>query len=276
VNPVIELKNVIAGYGKHFRLKDISLSIKEHGITGIIGPNGSGKTTFLKAVSRYLRPESGTVLLNGRDIWETPIKDFAQRLAVVSQQTDLEAIPVYDYVMMGRIPHYGPFQFFDSRADIEKTEKNIGLAGIREIRNKHLDSISGGERQLAQFARGLNQEPEVLLLDEPTSHLDIRHQVEILDLIRKYNRDTGLTIIMVLHDLNLASEYCDHLVLMKEGGVRYSGTPGEVLNYKIIEEIYETVVIVKENPVSKKPYVFLVSEEEMKKRGSINDAKLEK
>jgi iron complex transport system ATP-binding protein len=266
VNPVIELKNVIAGYGKDFSLNKINLAIEEHRITGVIGPNGSGKTTLLKTISRYLKPESGTVLLDGIDIWQMPIKAFARKLAVISQVPDLESIPVYDYVMMGRIPHYSPFQFFDSRTDIEKTEKNINLAGIRQIRDKFLDSISGGERQLAQFAKGLNQEPVVLLLDEPTSHLDIKHQVEILDLIRKYNRSTGLTIIMVLHDLNLASEYCDHLVLMKDGGIRYSGTPAQVLDYKIIEEIYETVVIVKENPLSRKPHVFLVSEEEMKKR----------
>ena len=142
-------------------------------------------------------------------------------------------------------------------------------AGISESGTNILDSISGGERQLAQFAKGLNQEPEVLLLDEPTSHLDIKHQVELLDLSRKYNHDTGLTIIMVLHDLNLASI----LIVsgsMKDGCIRYSGTPVQVLDYRIIEEIYETVVIVKGKSRVKEAVVFLVSEEEMKKRDARN------
>lgn len=141
---------------------------------------------------------------------------------------------------------------------MKKTEHYIGQTGIDAIKNKHLDSISGGEAQMAQFARALNQEPVLLLMDEPTSHLDIKHQSGILDLARKYNRETGLTIIMAIHDLNLAAEYCDELILMKEGTVRYSGILSEILNYRTIEEIYETVVIVENNPVSHKPHVFLV------------------
>ncbi len=263
---LLEVKNATAGYGRQFRLKNINFSIGEHKITGLIGPNGSGKTTLLKTISRFLKPESGTVYFEGIDIWKMGLKAFSRKVAVVSQYIETVSIPVFDYVMMGRIPHHKDFQLFESGTDVDKTEKNIELAGIKDIRYKLLDSISGGERQLAQFAKALNQEPALLLMDEPTSHLDIKHQVGMLDLIRRYNRETGLTIIMVLHDLNLASEYSDDIILLKNGTVRYTGTPSEILNYRTIEEIYETVVIVENNPLSHKPYVFLVSEEEMKKR----------
>ncbi|MGA2142726.1 MAG: ABC transporter ATP-binding protein, partial [Brevinematales bacterium] len=186
------------------------------------------------------------------------IREFSKKAAVISQYIEAVSIPVFDYVMMGRIPYRREFQLFDSAEDMKKTEHYIGQTGIDPIKNKRLDSISGGEAQMAQFARALNQEPVLLLMDEPTSHLDIKHQSGILDLTKKYNRETGLTIIMAIHDLNLAAEYCDELILMKNGTVRYSGIPSEILNYRTIEEIYETVVIVEKNPVSHKPHVFLV------------------
>ncbi len=266
MSPILEIRNMTAGYGRQFSLKNISFSFDEHGIIGIIGPNGSGKTTLLKVISRLLKPGNGNVLFRGTDIWKMGIKSFSQKVAVISQSIDFAPLSVYDYVMMGRIPHRKPLQFFETGADMEKTEKYMTITGIRAIGDKLLDSISGGERQMAQFAKALNQEPGLLLMDEPTSHLDIKHQVGILDLTRQYNKETGLTIIIVLHDLNLASEYCDQLILLKDGCIRYSGSPPEVLNYRTIEEIYETVVIVEKNPLSHKPYVFLVSGEELEKR----------
>jgi len=262
---LLELRNVFSGYGHQFRLENISLSVMEHRITGIIGPNGSGKTTLLKTISRFLKPEKGTISLDGTNIWSMNIKTFSRKVAVINQYMETACIPVFDYVMMGRIPYHKGFQLFNSDTDIEKTEMNIKIAGIDTIRDKFLDSISLGEVQMAQFAKALNQEPVLLLMDEPTSHLDIKHQVGMLDLVRKYNFKTGLTIIIVLHDLNLASEYCDELIIMKNGIIRYTGMPSEIMNYRTIEEIYETVVIVERNPLSQKPYVFLISEEQMKK-----------
>ncbi|MCD6521147.1 ABC transporter ATP-binding protein [Candidatus Calescamantes bacterium] len=141
------------------------------------------------------------------------------------------------------------------------------LTGVLEIKDRFLKEISGGEKQLVLIAKALAQEPKLLLLDEPTAHLDIAHKVKILDLIRRLNKKYGLTVLIILHDLNLASQYCDRLILLKEGKIYKIGTPSEVLTYQIIEEVYQTVVIVKENPLNLRPYVFLVSEEEMERRG---------
>jgi iron complex transport system ATP-binding protein len=145
-------------------------------------------------------------------------------------------------------------------------EKAMALCDVLAFRERRISELSGGERQRAILAQGFAQEPRLLLLDEPTTHLDIGHQVEILDLIRRLNREGDLTVIMVLHDLNLASEYCDRLILLKEGSIFKEGTPQEVLTFENIEKVYNTVVIVKENPNSLKPYILLVSEEELKTR----------
>lgn len=263
---LLNIQNLVTGYGTKFRLEPVNLQIEKHSITGIIGPNGCGKSTLLKSISRVLKPMQGIVEFDGNNIWKMESRAYARKVAVVRQMIEPEPISIEDYVRMGRMPHFGPFQFFDSRRDLETADKYISLCGLDSIRIKNLDSVSGGERQMAHFAQALTQEPELILLDEPTSHLDIRHQIETLDRVRRFNRETGLTVVMVLHDLNLAAEYCDHLVLLKNGRLMYNGRPEEVLDYQKIEEIYETVVVVQKNPLSGKPYVFLVSQEEIEKR----------
>ena len=139
------------------------------------------------------------------------------------------------------------------------------LTGVDKLKGKYMNALSGGEQQLAGIARALTQEPDLLLLDEPTSHLDITHQVQTLNLIRRLSCELGLTVLMIIHDLNLAGEYCDSLIMMQEGHIRKKGLPVEVLNYSDIEAVYETVVVVRTNPISNKPVVFLVSEEVIKK-----------
>ncbi len=265
---ILELNGLKAGYGGQFYLDGIDLKIEKGEIIGIIGPNGSGKTTLLRAVSRILKPESGRVSLNGQNIWQMRMNDFAQKVAVVSQQPEAVDMKVREYVLMGRLPYLKAFQFYETRKDEKIADHYLYLTGISELKDKLFLEISGGERQLAQIARALTQEPEVLLLDEPTSHLDIKHQVEILDLIRRFNKDLGITIVMVMHDLNLAAEYCGRLLMMNNGKAARLGTPEEVLTYQQIEEVYQTVVIVRNNPLSLKPYVFLVSEEEKIKSNS--------
>jgi iron complex transport system ATP-binding protein len=167
---------------------------------------------------------------------------------------------------LGRIPHLKRLQFFESKEDLEIAEKCMKLTDTFKLRDRLMSEISGGEKQLILIARALAQEPRLILLDEPTAHLDITHQVGILDLIKKLNRELGLTVIMVLHDLNLASEYCQRLILINGGRIHKIGQPEEVLNYDIIEEVYKTVVVVERSPVSSKPYILLVSEEERLKR----------
>jgi iron complex transport system ATP-binding protein len=232
---------------------------------GIIGPNGSGKTTLFKGVSGELPTLAGNSKLNGQIIQKMSLKEKAQNIAVVTQNIEVGNMTVEEYVLMGRIPYQRQFQFFETREDIAIAEKYMELTGVSHLHDKNMNALSGGEQQLAGIARALTQEPQLLLLDEPTSHLDITHQVQILNLIRRLSETLGLTVLMIIHDLNLAGEYCDTLIMLQKGNLRKMGNPHEVLNYMDIEAVYDTVVITRTNPVSGKPVVFLVSEKTLGK-----------
>jgi len=263
---MLETKSLVCGYD-NFLLKGISFKVNFSELVGIIGPNGSGKTTLIRAITKLVRPKEGKIIYQGKDITKLSFKELAKEIAVVSQDVYFpDMVKVKDFVLLGRIPHFKKFQFLETNKDLEIVEEVMKLTGILEIKDRFLKETSGGERQLVLIARALAQEPKLLLLDEPTAYLDITHKIKILDLIRKLNKKYSLTVLIVLHDLNLASQYCDRLILLKEGKIYKIGTPSEVLTYQIIEEVYQTVVIVKENPFNFRPYVFLVSEEEMKRR----------
>lgn len=259
---MLEIKNLTCGYGADFNLRQISLKIEQGEFVGVIGPNGSGKTTLLKAISRILKPKEGGVFIGKKDIGHLGFKDLARVMALVAQSPVMADISVEDYVLLGRIPYLGGLQFIESKYDLEVARRCLDLTGTFDLRERLFTEISGGERQLVLIARALAQEPRLLLLDEPTAHLDIAHQVHVMGLIRKLNRDLGLTVIVVLHDLNLAAEYCRRLVLINAGRLQRIGEPEEVLDYKTIEEVYKTTVVTGKNPVSLKPYIFLVSGEE--------------
>ncbi len=261
-----EIQNFTCGYGNKFHIRNISFQIKSGGFTGIIGPNGSGKTTLFKGITRELKAKSGHILLDGKDVGLMSYRLKAQNLAIVTQQIESVDIRVEDYVLMGRLPYNRKFQFFETKNDIEIAEKYMNLTDTSHLRNKYLNQLSGGEQQLAGIARALTQEPKLLLLDEPTSHLDITHQVQVLNLIQKLNEQFKLTVLMIIHDLNLAGEYCDQLVLLNKGKIHIAGNPGEVLTYKNIEEVYDTVVVTRTNPISKKPVIFLISEKTLNKK----------
>jgi iron complex transport system ATP-binding protein len=254
-----QLDRVTAGYGNEFHIQDISVDIQKGSFTGIIGPNGSGKTTLFKAIMGDLPVKAGNTILNGKNIQRLNQKERARNLAIVRQIPNMAAVRVADYVLMGRYPYHRPFQFFETKKDVEVSEKYMELTSVGHLKNKLINNLSGGELQLVSLARALSQEPELLLLDEPTAHLDIKHQVKIMNLIQKLNESLGLTVMMIIHDLNLASEYCGHLILMKEGKLIAKGTPEQVLTYKNIEDVYETIVVTQKNPVSGKPAVMLVS-----------------
>ena len=259
------IKDFSCGYPGKFVLENISFEIAKGDFVGIIGPNGSGKTTLFKGITGELQTLSGQSVLNEVSIQKMSLKEKAQNMAVVTQNIEVGNMTVEEYVLMGRIPYRKPFQFFETKNDVAIAEKYIELTGISELCDKNMNALSGGEQQLAGIARALAQEPELLLLDEPTSHLDITHQVQILNLIRRLSDTLGLTVLMIIHDLNLAGEYCDSLVMMQKGRLRKKGSPTEVLNYKDIEAVYDTVVITRTNPVSGKPVVFLVSEKTLGK-----------
>lgn len=261
----LKVDDFSCGYDS-FKLDKISFNLVKASFTGIIGPNGSGKTTLFKGITQTLPTETGKISLNGTELQNLTSRERAKRIAIVSQFEPMGSITLMDYILMGRIPYNKRLQFFESEEDRSIAEHYMQLTGIYEHRNSRLSEMSGGEQQRAALARALTQQPELLLLDEPTAHLDITHQVRTLDLLQKLNEETDLTVLMVIHDLNLASEYCDRLILMEEGAIFTQGTPAEVIHFEIIEQVYKTPVITRINPYSGKPVVFLISEKMLKRK----------
>jgi len=266
MSQLLKINHLSGGYHKEAIVKDLSLEIKKGDFLGIIGPNGSGKTTLLRLLSRILHPQKGNVVLEGEEIASMELKKFCQRVAFVQQDTAINfPFTVSEIVLMGRIPHLKRLQA-ESKKDRQIAQNALVSTDTTNLAQKRIDELSSGERQRVIIAKALTQEPILLFLDEPTSHLDIGHQIQVLDLLKKLNRQSNLTIVMVLHDLNLASEYCNRIMLLNEGEVFKEGVPEEVLTYQNIEAVYKTIVVVKENPISKKPYIILVPQEE-KNRG---------
>jgi len=229
---------------------------------GIIGPNGSGKTSLLRALTRILKPQQGEILFQGKNLSNISLAELAKKTAVVSQGGGVSHILVEDFVLLGRIPHHSRFQFLDSGRDLDVARDAMEMTGTLKMKGKLMGELSGGERQLVLIARALAQEPEMILLDEPTTFLDITHQVRVMDLVKRLNRSSRVTVIVVLHDLNLAGEYCNRLVLMKDGRIFKTGTPDQVLTYQTIEAVYDTNVVVGKSPVSSRPYIFVVTEDQ--------------
>ncbi len=262
----LKVRNFSCGYRDKFVLEDIDFTLKKGTMFGIIGPNGSGKTTLFKGINGELKARSGSVILNDRKIGEMSYRERARSIAVVAQHIHATDITVEDYVLMGRLPHREKYQLFESTEDYHIAHHFMHLTHVYHLKDTYMSRISGGEQQLANIARALTQQPDLLLLDEPTSHLDITHQVQILNLIQKLNEEMKLTVLMIIHDLNLAGEYCNHLLMLNKGRIFKQGSPDEVLNYQVIEDGYDTVVVVRPNPVSGNPAVFLVSDKVLKQK----------
>ncbi len=256
---VIEARNIKYRYRKDWVLNEFNLKVEQNEIVGIIGPNGSGKTTVIKLLSRVLYPESGYITLLGRNIASMKQKEIAKIVAVVPQGTSV-AFPftVREIVLMGRSPHLSLLQI-ERELDLKIVDHSMALTDSLEIADRNIDELSGGEQQRVIIARALSQEPKILLLDEPTSHLDINHQVEIYDLIKRLNSEKGLTVIIVSHDLNMASEYCDRLVLMKNGRIYKDGIPKEVITESNIRDVYGINVMVTDNIVTGSPHITILS-----------------
>ena len=262
INDLLRIEHVHGGY-RRFKLEDINFTIRKGDFAGIIGPNGSGKSTLLKMILGDLKMVAGTIRFQEQELHKMPAIRKAQTIAVVNQRIAETSMTVLEYVLLGRIPYRRMFQFFERNEDIRKAEHYMEMTGILKYRDVPLSKLSGGEQQLAAMARALTQEPQLLLLDEPTSMLDISHQVQVLDLVCKLNCELGLTVLMIIHDLNLASTYCNRLLLMNEGHLYKDGVPADVLQYQLIEEVYKTVVITQTNPVTQKPSVFLVPQHKL-------------
>ena len=235
----IELKNIDCSINDTPILHNISMRA-ESGMTGIIGPNGAGKTTLLRIISGYLKPQKGTVLLDGKELREYDVKSLACKMALVPQSYAMEYdFTVLETVLMGRNPHKKMFES-DSAEDIALARESIAKAGIAHLEERSVLGLSGGEWQRMIIARALTQQSNILLLDEPVSSLDIKHQVGILKLVRDMTVSSGLLCLSVLHDLNLAWHYCDSIVLMKDGRVVGAGPPREIMTREALEEVYDT------------------------------------
>ncbi len=258
---ILSIRNISAGYKNKFMLKEICFDVKKSSFTGIIGPNASGKTTLFKSIIGDIYLQQGEILLEKKNISNFTIKEKAQKIAIVTQNFETPNLSVEEYVLLGRYPYNNRFQFFESKNDYEIAHKYMKLTDVYKYKNKMLNELSGGVQQIVAITKALTQEPDILLLDEPTSNLDITHQVSILNLLKKLNSKFELSVLMIIHDLNLAGEYCDNLIMMNNGLIYKTGKPKEVLNYKNIEEVYQTIVVTQENPISKKPVVFLISDE---------------
>ncbi len=258
---ILEFKNVYAGYGKKNVLMDINFKLQKGSFTGIIGPNGSGKSTILKVATRVLKKNSGTVLFNEVEIEEIPLKDFATGISYLPSDIGI-AYPysVNELLLMARYPFH-PGLRSSTEKDSQIIKSIAEKMDLIHLLEKSIFQLSEGEKQRVLLAQCLVQQPELIILDEPTSHLDIGYQFSFLDLLKSLQRDTELSILMVLHDLNLASQYCDFLVLLDSGKIVKSGTPHEVLKYEILEQVYKTNLLVYQHPLSKKPYVFGVPSE---------------
>ncbi|MCR3921467.1 MAG: heme ABC transporter ATP-binding protein [Firmicutes bacterium] len=255
----IEIQDLSFTYGSHKVLDGTTFQVSPGTFVGIIGPNGSGKTTLLKLLSRILKPTAGCVVLGEQSLDSLTQKTLARTMAVVAQDTNAGyQFTVEDVVLMGRAPYLGRFQA-ESLEDYEIVRQALEVTGCIHLRKRSITELSGGERQRVTIARALAQQPEVLLLDEPTSHLDIGYQQEILDLVKRLSTVEGLTVVAVLHDLNLAAYYCNELVLVHHGKIRACGPATEVLTADNIETVYGTRVLITPHPVFGTPQVSLLS-----------------
>jgi iron complex transport system ATP-binding protein len=255
---MIEVQSISFRYHKEWVLQDVSFQVGKGEFIGLIGPNGSGKTTLLKILYRLLSPQQGEILFEHVPLKRMGRTDIAKKVAVVAQETHLLfPFSVMEIVLTGRSPYLGHLMF-EREKDLEIAKKAMEWTEILPFAERPIDELSGGERKRVFIARALAQEPEVILLDEPTANLDIHHQIDFLNLILTLNREKGLTIIMASHDMNIASEFCDRLLLLQKGKIYKIGIPEEVITQKNIEQVYGCEVWVDQHPVSGMPRISLL------------------
>ncbi|SDH45855.1 iron complex transport system ATP-binding protein [Aneurinibacillus thermoaerophilus] len=254
---MIEVCDISLRIGQHEILHDIHFCVEKGKILGIIGPNGSGKSTLIKVISRLLVPSSGMVTVDGREISAYSPKMLARKMAVVSQEGFAPLpITVREAVAMGRYPYHRLFRSNVAR-DAEAIQRALMRTGLTGLADQPLEKLSGGERQRAAIACALAQEPEVLLLDEPTTYLDIGHQIGILDVVREWRQETGGTAVLVLHDLNLAAQYCDCLLLMENGKITQYGGVEEIIEANLLAGVYGVKPLVITHPNLHLPQILL-------------------
>lgn len=256
---IINIKKLNYSYGKKEVLKELSLDIDENKLTGIIGPNGCGKSTLAKNIIKYINGKFESFKIMDTDIRELSHKKIAQLISYIPQKsTIISNISVFDYVLLGRFPLLKNSWDNYSEKDYEIVENNINLLNIKELRDRNVETLSGGELQKALLARALAQEAKILLLDEPTSALDLNNAVEFMKILKNISIKKEMSVIIIIHDLNLASLFCDSLIILKDGKFTKKGSPKEVINEENIKSVYnlECKVCYNEND---KPYIIPIT-----------------
>ncbi len=254
---MIEARHISHSFGKKLVLSDVTFDIKKGEIFGIIGPNGSGKTTLLRAISGLFPIHDGEILFQNKSIKQYKRKELAKYIAVLAQEgIPHTAFTVEEVVAMGRYPWLNLFSDLKEK-DISLIKEALQALDLWEKRNQSVNTLSGGERQLVSLAQSMVQEPRLLFLDEPTTYLDIGHQVAVMQQIRRWYIEKELTVVTVLHDINLAAQYCDRLLLLNQGTIQTIGSVPEVLKEKTLESVYKTKPIMIEHPIYKVPQILL-------------------
>ena len=252
---ILRAEQLICGYGRKAVIGPLDLTIARGSLTAIIGPNGAGKSTCFKTLTGVLPPLSGKVSLLDKPLSNYTLRERARLVSMVNQQIIPQPLRVYDYVLMGRLPYFKRFQIGYSEEDHARCDHYLERTGTARLADKRLDELSGGEQQMVAIAQALTQEPQLLLLDEPISHLDIGYTTEIMQLLETLHAE-GLTILMILHDINVASEYCEELILFGPDGLLAHGTPQTVLTEAHLQAAYHTTVLVQPAPASGRPYIY--------------------
>ncbi|WP_344604479.1 ABC transporter ATP-binding protein [Sporichthya brevicatena] len=251
----LRAEGIRLGYGEQVIVEHLDLDLMAGAVTAVIGPNGCGKSTVLRALARLMPTRAGHVVLDGKRIDKVPTKEVARTLGVLPQApTAPEGLTVADLVARGRHPHQAWYRQWSSD-DEESVAAALQWTGIADLAERTVDTLSGGQRQRAWISMALAQGTDLLLLDEPTTFLDLAHQVDVLDLVERLNREAGRTVLMVLHDLNLAARYSDHLIAMKAGRIVAAGPPREVLTEQLLAEVFGLEARVIPDPVSGSPLV---------------------
>lgn len=250
----VKTNDLSIGYTDNLLFKNLNLSIPRGEISVFVGSNGCGKSTLLRSIARLLKPQEGSILLEGKEIHNMSSREVAKKMGILPQSpVSPEGLTVHDLVKQGRYPHQSWLKRW-TEEDTEKVEAAMKATRVDEFRDKPVDELSGGQRQRAWIAMTLAQDTEIILLDEPTTFLDMTHQIEILDLLFELNETQGRTIIMVLHDLNLASRYAHNIIAIKDGAVFGQGTPENVINCELVRSVFGMECQVSKDPLFGTPH----------------------
>lgn len=260
-NTVFEVKNLDFSYGANQVIQGLSVKIAKGKITTLIGANGCGKSTLFHLMTKNLKPKNGGISLNGTDISQMKLRDFARQVAIVHQyNTAPSDITVEKLVAYGRTPYHSFGIASDSKTDEEKIRRAMEITNITKYKDKAVSQLSGGQKQRVWIAMALAQDTEILFLDEPTTYLDIRYQLQILNLVRSLNRDYGMTIIMVLHDINQSLYYSDEIIAMKNGKIIAQGEPEKIITSELIQAVYGVNLTISK--AEGRPFILPVAETE--------------